>query len=177
MNNLYISYITVIINALSMTAACVMLFFVYKQTQTNQEWNRRKTSEETLTKLVIDEFYTLLNKLTLEYDWDPVNQEKNYSQVMDGMKNDPKMIKHFQVTLRSLLRILETICINIKHNMIEEDICYDYMFSILINIYQKSHKFIQEEREIRNNPHVFEHLEHFAKKWEIRYTSSQRVDS
>lgn len=160
-----------------MMAACVMLFLVYKQTKKNQEWNRRKTSDETLNRLVMGEFYTLLNQLIIKYDWDPVNHQKTYTQIIKNIEPNDKKVKSIQVTIRSILRILETICINIKHNMIDEDICYDYMYSILINVYNKNIDFIKNERDVRNNPHVFEYVEYYAKKWESKCMSTDYVDN
>jgi hypothetical protein len=177
MGSLNIPHATLIVNTASMIAACVMLFLVYRQTQKAQEWNRRKTSEETLNRLVMGEFYSLLNKLTTLYEWDPVNQQKDYVQITSELKNNKEDIKNIQITIRSILRILEAVCINIKHNMIDEEVCYDYMYSILINIYRKNIEFIKRERDMRNNPHVFEYVEYYAKKWEQKSMSSDYINN
>ena len=160
-----------------MLAASIMLFLVYKQTYKNQEWNRRRTSEETLSRLVSGEFYSLLNKLTKEYNWNPANPQNNYSTVVELLNSNKEEIKTLDITVRSIFRILETICININHNIIDEDICHDYLFSILINTYFNNEKFIIKERKIRNNPHVFEHVEYFAKKWQQNNATSTISDT
>lgn len=160
-----------------MLSACIMLYLIYKQTQKSQEWNRRKSSEDTLNRLVMGEFYTLLNTLIIEYSWDPVNESKDYFIIIKELEKKPEKLISLEVTLRSILRILETICINIKHSMIDEDICYDYLFSILINIHKKNHGFILKERATRNNPHVFEHLEYYAKRWESKNIKEDYIDN
>jgi Domain of unknown function (DUF4760) len=76
-----------------------------------------------------------------------------------------EQLMHIDITLRNILRHLEVICINMKNRVIDEEICYDYLRSILTTFYTNCDTFITKERVRRREEAVFRNTEIYARKW------------
>jgi len=150
-----------IVTALSMLGG-VLGFVVLMQMQSADKWNKKKTSEELLTQIMTGEFPKLMDSLLLEYDWD-VLAHVRYAQKASNLQ-EPELRK-LEVALRNVLRHLEVVCINMKHQIIDERVCYEYLHSILTTFYETCADFIAKERARRKEPRVFIELEEYAKKW------------
>lgn len=129
----------------------------------NQSWNRRKASEETLSKLVLGEFPESLDQLVSKFKWDPIADSKSYNEIIKDLNEDERF--ELNRLLRRLLRILETLFIHVKHNLLSEEICYDYLASIVPNLYEKCVHFIENERYARGDQRVFENFSRYAHIW------------
>src|SRR6476620_10215225 len=55
-----------------------------------------------------------------------------------------------------------------KHEIMEEDMCYGYLRSILTTFYFTCVPFLDEERRARREPAVFIEFEQYAERWLIR---------
>jgi len=140
----------------------ISTFFVIMQMRDTQKWNTKKTSEELLTKIMTGEFPQLMDRLYIDYDWD-ILAHVPYAERVAHI--DEKQLRQLDATLRNILRTLEVVCINMKHKIIDEGVCYEYMHSILTTFYLNSEMFIAKERDRRREPRVFLELEDYAKKW------------
>jgi hypothetical protein len=172
-----LSNISDISTAASSIATCITVILISiqlqqerKQNRQEHEWNRRKTSEENLNSLVIHDFDKLLKKLAVDFDWDitdKVNDPKNYKQVRDDIlkSGDKQKLVDLDLTLITIFRILEVISINMKHDIAYEDICKDYLFSLLVTLYKKCEDFVEQQRSKRDEPAVFINVEYYAREW------------
>jgi Domain of unknown function (DUF4760) len=155
-----------IVTALSMLGGLlgfvISTYFVLMQMRATQEWNTKKTSEELLTQIMIGEFPKLMDSLLVDYDWD-ILAHVPYAKRVTEM-NEP-VLRQMDSVLRNILRNLEVICINMKHKIIDEKVCYEYLHSILTTFYINSEEFIVKERIRRKEPRVFLELEEYAKRW------------
>lgn len=129
----------------------------------NHDWNRRKTSEETLSRLVEGGFTDMLDEVEKKFSWHIIGDDVSFEEVSKSMECARK--KELEQYMRKILRILETISIHMKHGIIDEDICYEYLASIGPEIYKKSAHFIESEREVRNEPRVFKVYEDTMLRW------------
>lgn len=143
--------------------------FVILQMRSTQRWNKKKTSEELLTQIMTGDFPKLMDSLSLEYKWDILSHVP-YAQNVSNLSAD-NLLK-LDTVLRNVLRHLEVICINMKHDIIDENVCYEYLHSILTTFYVNCQDFIAMERDRRKEPRIFIELEEYAKKWLVRASAS-----
>lgn len=162
----WISAAGLVVTAVSAGVALVEL-------RQNQDWNRRKASEETLSKLVLGEFPESLDQLVSKFKWDPVADSKNYDEIIKGLNEDEQF--ELNRLLRRLLRIIETLFIHVKHGILSEEICYDYLASIVPNLYQKCGHFIDNERHARGDQRVFENFSRYAQIWMKRNSDLKSI--
>jgi len=158
--------ISAVVSAVGLVIAAVSATIALIEVRQNHQWSRRKASEETLSKLVIGDFPDTLERLILEFGWDPVNSSINYDDVAKKLNEQQKLL--LDLLLRRLLRILEALCIHIKHGILDEDICYDYLASMLTNLYLRCGHFIENERFARKDQRVFENFSKYAHDWDRR---------
>jgi hypothetical protein len=151
------------ISAAGLVVTAVSAWVALTELRQNQNWNRRKASEETLSKLVLGDFPESLDQLVSKFKWDPIADSKNYDEIIRGFNEDEQV--ELNRLLRRLLRILETLFIHVKHGILSEEICYDYLASIVPNLYQKCGHFIENERHARDDPRVFENFSRYAHIW------------
>jgi hypothetical protein len=67
------------VSAAGLVVTAVSAWVALAELRHNQNWNRRKASEETLSKLVLGEFPESLDQLVSKFKWDPIADSKNYS--------------------------------------------------------------------------------------------------
>ena len=157
---------SMVVTSLSMLGGILGFFistwFILLQMRRTQQWNKKKTSEELLTQIMTGEFPKLMDSLMLEYEWD-ILEHVQYAHKASAL--DASQPRKMDVTLRNVLRHLEVVCINMKHEIIDEKICYEYLHSILTTFYLSSEEFIKKERIRRKEPKIFKEMEDYAKRW------------
>ena len=119
-----------------------------------------------MARLVSGDFADMLHELVIKFDWDPVNDQRTYSEVTANMPEPDK--RELDQLLRRLLRILETIAIQIKHKIIDDSICYEYLSSMGPRIHTACATFMEKERKNRNDKRVFDLFADAVVRWERR---------
>jgi hypothetical protein len=161
------------VSAAGLVVTAVSAWVALAELRHNQNWNRRKASEETLSKLVLGEFPESLDQLVSKFKWDPIADSKNYDEIIKGLDEDERF--ELNRLLRRLLRILETLFIHVKHDILSEEICYDYLASIVPNLYHKCGSFIENERYSRGDQRVFENFSKYADIWMSRNSEAKSI--
>jgi Domain of unknown function (DUF4760) len=136
-----------------------------KQQSAEYRWNRCKASQEVLVSMITGEFPSLMDALSTRFGWGILSHEPYLSAIS---RLDEKQALELDITLRNVFRHLEVICINMKHGIIEEEMCYDYLKSILITFYSSCKPFLDKEREMRQEPEVFIEFQQYAGQWIAR---------
>lgn len=164
MNSLDITTIVSLsISSISTIIVGISAFLLWRQIKSTHNWNRRKTSQEILNNLVTGEFPQLRYKLEQEFNcviWD-----KSHSYETKVKNVSEKGLVDLNYHLSRILNIFETIAINIKNNIIEEDICYDFMGWIFTEYYRWSRSYIEEKRQQAGDQRVLGDFTNFADKW------------
>lgn len=168
----YMQNIVIAIDAISSFFVGATVVMLYWQIRFNQKWNRTKTSEEVLSNLVQGDFVSKIDSLENEFGWNPLSDNLDYSDALQRVGEKDKA--RFNSLVRNIFRTLEVICIKIHHGVIDEEICKDYLISILINFYSKSKSFIDSERKIRKESRVFEFVEYYAQEWQNELRKSKQ---
>lgn len=153
------------------------IFIGLNRFKRQHDWQRRKAAEEILSRLVEGEFPNILDSIILNFNWDIVNGNHSYSQIAAEISDDKR--KELHNSLRRLLRTLETVCIQIKHKVVDNEICKDYLASIMPKICNNCRTFIILEQATREDDRVFENLLHYSAKYEqtaTKYKNSNYKD-
>ncbi|MEM7684845.1 MAG: DUF4760 domain-containing protein [Pseudomonadota bacterium] len=154
-------------DAIQLLATVIGLGLVIYQLRRDSVWNRQTKAHDTLNAMVSGDFVEILDELLIDFDWDIVAPEQPYADVRQRleMSGDVKDVTRMTARTVHLLRVLETITISCKKGLIDEEICREYLYSILINVHTNTAEFIASERLRRRKDSVFEHVEEYAKRW------------
>ena len=154
------------ISAVGLGGTALSAWIALTEMRQNHKWNQNKASEETLSRLVLGEFPESLDRLVSAFKWDPIGESRQYADVIKDMSDDD--VFELNRLLRRLFRILETVFIHVKHGILSEVVCYDYLASIVPNMYRKCGAFIEGERQRRGDQRVFENFTRYANLWHER---------
>lgn len=132
----------------------------------DREWKRRKNAEDTLTRIVNEDFGDLLLQIEDDFGWNIINDPESYSEKIESMTADKTHQLDRQI--RRMLRILESLSIYIKHDIIADEMVFDYMASIGPIVAEKCAGFIQKERKMRSNQRIFTNFTGAAERWQAR---------
>lgn len=163
-----INYIDTI-STLLLAASVLLIFWQIRQTH---KWNKKKSAEEALTRLLTGSFMRNIDEIETEYGWSLLTGDKEYESVRNSLNDEQKTGLDNRLT--DIFRQLETTTIKIEHKILDEKLCFDYLFSMLTNIVQKSGVFIEMQRSRRKEPRLYEHAERFAKQWEADKLRSRK---
>ena len=131
-----------------------------------REWDlSRKEKAEELLNTLVDDLGEHFIHIEDTHGWNIINDHRNFSEVTDGA--DPEQLLALQRAVRKLLRQLESISIRIKHGLLDEQICKDYMASISVQVLENCKPFIDSERLHRSDNRIFEHFERTANRWRL----------
>jgi hypothetical protein len=149
------------ISLVSAIGTVMAAFLIYFQIKSFEAWNRKQSSHQILNDFVSGTIEDTLEALESKFSWDVLHDKRTYRDVA-GTTQD---LTELDQLLRRLLRRFEAICISMDHKIVQESICRDYIFSLLLTIYNATVAFIEDERAKRNEPRNFEFLERYARKW------------
>lgn len=145
------------------TASLVLLLL---ELRSNHVWNQKRTSYELMNEMITSGRMTgSLGRLQSDYGWDILNDPVTYADVAARLGKEGRDVSGLDQEMVVIMRHLEMLSISITHGIVSERICRDGFWSFFAKIYQGGSPFIDKERERRNNPHIYERFEHFARKW------------
>lgn len=151
------------INVISAIATSIAAFLIFWQIRSDRRWDRMLASHEILNQFVSGEIENALEYIEVELGWDILHESRKYHQVAEALQHDE--IDILDRYLRRLFRRFEAICISMDNKIIKEEICKEYIFSILVTLYKNCDHFVERERQRRSEPKIFEFVEVYARKW------------
>lgn len=157
----------IIASAISTTFAAIAIFLAWRTLKENHEWNRRKSTDDALRFLVSGDYQRLTDQFHTVVpfeEWSKV--DTSYKDICESLTEEERAIAI--KCSWDLLNIFESICIGMKNGILDEDIAYDYLAFILPRFFHWSQHFIEERRDISNEPRIYNELEGFARKWQAR---------
>ena len=152
------------ISATAAVFAGMAIFLAWRQLRETHEWNRRKSSDDALRFLVSADYQRLtdlFHEIVPFEEWS--KEHTSYKDICPTLTDQQRClaIKYSW----DLLNVLESICIGMKNQIIDEDICFDYLAFILPRCFYWSEPFIDERRKVANEPRLYTELEDFANRW------------
>lgn len=164
--------IKIFLDAISAFLVAISIFLAFLQMKKTLEWNKKKTAEEALTQIVSGDLLTNLDRLAKEIGWSVLTDSKTYKEVVGTLP--PAKQRQLDQCLTTIFRHLETTAIKIEHDVYDESICFDYLFSLVISLYRQCEEFINRQRLARKEPRLYEHVELYAKKWQHELEMGKR---
>jgi hypothetical protein len=158
---------SLIISILNLIVLIVSVWLIWKTLKSSLDWNKRKTSQEILDKLIIGEIPDLSTKIRIDYGCKIYDENTPYTKFMITLI-DTKAKDSFDATLTRMLNIFEVISIDMKSEIVEEDICYNYLGWFLTAYYKFSKDFIETKRKEAGDPRVLLNFTEYAEKWTQR---------
>jgi len=172
--NTTLAVVTIVVSSVGVIASAILVLkqitLMTRQMQVTYDWNVRKTSQEALRDLISGEFPKWRDKIESEFSCRIPDPKENYESKTSDLA--PEKIKELNFVLGRLLNMLEVVCINIKNNVVDEDIIYDYLGVILIEYRRWSEPFIVKLSN--GDARYLGSLKKYAEEWSIRFETEQR---
>jgi len=153
-----------IIQIFGFIAVVVSVFLAYLQIRKTHEWNRRKTSFDVSFNVASGEIKTIRTRLLLEYGVDLTDPASTYERAIAGL--DQKTLHAFHNEIDALFNCLESIFLGIKHHILDEDICYEYLSWVVVSFWRWGATYICRVRKL--DPTLWMEYGHFAGQWQAR---------
>jgi len=124
--------IGIFISAIVTSIAGVSIFLAWRQLRETHEWNRRKSSDDALRFLVSGDYQRLtdqFHKIVPFEEWSKI--DTSYKDICERLSDGERTlaIKYSW----DLLNIFESLCIGMKNQIIDEDICYYFINKQLVS--------------------------------------------
>ena len=155
------------VNVISAIATSIAAFLIFWQIRSDRKWDRMLASHEILNEFVSGEIENALEYIEVKLGWDILHETRKYQHIVSTFEegNQKENVDVLDRYLRRLFRRFEAICISMENKIIKEEICKEYIFSILVTLYKNCEQFVDAERLSRNEPKIFEFVELYARKW------------
>jgi len=153
-----------IIEILSLIVIILSVWLIWKTLKTSHDWNRRKTTQEILDKFVTGEIPELNSKIKIEFNCKVYDESNTYIEFISTIKDEKEQDK-FKDTLVRILNIFEVLSIDMKNNLVEEEICYDYLAWFFTAYYKFAKPLIEQKQKDANDPRVLINFTDYAEKW------------
>jgi len=161
-----IAIISLIINGIVMVILTITAIYTKAQIRKQYEWKRRKTTQEILDRFVFGEFPELRDRLEEHLGCKIWDKNQTYETIKNEFDKDK--ISEIDRYLKRILNIFETIAINIKNNIIDEDICYEYLGFIFTEYFRWSESFV-DKIVIESKDHtIWIEFKNYGKIWKNR---------
>jgi len=149
---------TQMVNTITLVVLAITGALMWYQIRSNHDWNRRKETAERLSFIILGPFVELRRRLEQKADvYDP---HADYSTV--------QLTPDEQRLLRDLLNYLEQLCIDIKNNLIDDDLAFDSASLVVIGYWRWARPYVAEVRKKIGTEEVLENLEETAARWDAR---------
>jgi hypothetical protein len=149
------------INVLTLVVLVISVWLLRSQISKGHEWNRRIAAQDLTNQMIRGEVLDVRQRLDQYCNfYDPLH---NYSVcVNDDNKNELDFL------LKIFLSYFEGVALGIKHNIYDEDIVYEYLGSIIPEVYRWSEGYVRDFRNKAGDDTIFLELTDLAKKWQIK---------
>ena len=141
-----------------------------RQAQSNNEWNRRLTTQQMLNNIMLGEFRALRYQFEKECGCRVSDPNQCYETVKAKFEEEGKKekIEEMESYLVAILNVFEAFAISMKNHIIDEDICYDNLCLLFIRFKRWSEAFINERRQKAADLQVWINFTNYADKWQLR---------
>lgn len=160
---IYIQALTLIAIVVTALIALKQLGLLREQIKAQHDWNRRlKSLDYSFSKdphirelrSKIDKHLQIHKRRTKEISLEEIEKIENDSYPT------------IRTDIQFILGRLESMCVAMKDNIVDEKVCKDLLRGIVIMYFRFFRQYIDEIRAIRSNPRIYICLEAYAKKWD-----------
>lgn len=150
-----------VIGILMLLILATNLFLLTHQMKKQHDWNRRKEAQDLIGQMIKGEIYETRKVLEKYVNfWDPY---ENYLTVAnDGNRAE------LDFNLKIYLSYFEGIALGVKHNVYDNEIVYDYLGSVVPEVYRWARGYIDNLRNEAEDPTLFIEMALLAEQWGLK---------
>jgi hypothetical protein len=152
--------VAVLLILLALTAS---VWLMWRELQRHRLWSRNRFAQEYLNTFVTGEFPILREKFEKIQECQIWNKEDSYALKCETFSQD--RLDTIDPMLKKILNIFEGMCINIEVDVLDDEICYNYLGWLLVAYHRWSLEYIQSLRNRAGDDRLYYHLERYAIKW------------
>lgn len=139
---------------------------LWRELRRHRIWDRQRFAQQYLSTFVTGEFPLLREKIEKIQECQIWNSQDSYALKCEAFSQD--RLDTIEPLLKKILNIFEGMCINIEYQILEEEICYNYLGWLLVAYYRWSNAYINGLRQRSGDPLIYINLERYAKRWDTR---------
>lgn len=164
MDNTTISLIALATSIVSTSVLALSTFFFHRQFKKNHQWNRRKSTHETLNILVLGQFPKTIDELNHITGANILASSVTYAELIKNknITETNEIDRHIE----KVLDVFETISINVKNHVLDDDITYEYLHTMFIRYFNSLECFICKIRKEANDNRLYIEMEYVTKRWQ-----------
>lgn len=136
---------------------------IYREIRAFRMWERKRYAQEFLNTFVTGEFPILREKLEKIQDCRVGDPDDSYAGKAKTYSRE--RIDEIDTQLKKILNIFEGLCINIRYDIVDEDLSYDYLGWLIVAYHRWSATYIENLRSRANDNLIYVHFSDYAKKW------------
>ena len=148
-----------VISIVGVVLTAIGVLLVYLQLRKNHKWNRRQAAHDLLFGPYMFEFYPQYEHIRSKVDM--FDSNKDYTDYEDELSEEDKL------KIDQTLNFLENVCISMRDNIVDEEVVYKSVGSLLPNYQRFMNPYIKEQRsEVSSLLWVY--LDDYAERWRKR---------
>lgn len=152
------------VNLAEVAVLVVTAVLVWRELSSTHDWNRRKTTHDLLSQLMIGPVTEM--RRSLDGKIHPYERGRTYTD------DAPTLNEADRTKLRTILNYFEEMSLGIKHNIIDGDIAYDCCATMVVTFHRWAAPFIAEERDASDSFWI--EFEHTAVEWSKKMEDEAR---
>ena len=164
--NLIIQVSTLVVIAIAAIIGIRQLQILHMQIKAQHDWNRRITALR-YSFSADPHIREIRSKLD---DHLKITSRPSGEISIEEIENSKKEYPNIVIDLQFMLGRLENMCVAIRNSIADEKTCKDLVAGTTIHYYRFFRQYIDNARQLRNNPAIYENLEFYARRWEEEST-------
>lgn len=111
----------------------------------NQEWRRREASQDLLYYITFGELKQLRDEVEEQYEIEFWNPDQNFEDVASKLPDQER--ENFRFKVKRLLNCFEVMAIGIKNGVLDDEICYDSVWPVVVGYTRWAEPLLQDVRD------------------------------
>ena len=153
-------WVVLILGVANLLVVAIAAGLLWKEIHSNHEWNRRRAAHDLIFESTVGKFRTNLDRLSAKIG------ENVYDPKSTSATIDPGLTPEEYRCLDATLNYLENMCLAVKNNVVDEDIAFGCLGSILVSYWRWADPYVTECR--KTDSLFWIEIDPYAKTWGLR---------
>ena len=139
---------------------------IYVQNRETHDWNRRKTTVDMVNVIVKGQEYTDLRSALFKYGFD-IREPSPSGELLSSL--DDEDARTAEELLRQLFNMFESVCVALKHNIVDEVIAKDMLMLFFVLWYRKCRPYLLDQNRDEGQQGRYGEFLVYAKLWDTEF--------
>ena len=171
----FVTPFLLLVMAAALVVIAVSLWKIMLRIHAHLVWDKKKFSQEFMSRFIYGEFPDLRERLERVQDCHISNEDETYD--LKAASCSKERMDEINRLLKNILNIMEGLCINIKFGIVDEDVSYNYLGWLVPQYHRWSKQYIEDLRNRANDPFIYIHISEYAERWSTRMKEESREKS